>query len=74
MKFIMGGGVFQAAPRVPYVVVHVGPPNMKAESITRAKRPLAPRAPLGKFEITLANFEMQITGEWWESRLRFLRL
>jgi hypothetical protein len=73
MKFIMGGGAFQAAPRIPYVVVH-GPPNMKAESITRARRPLAPRALLSKFEITLANFEMQITGAWWGSRLRFLRL
>ena len=36
-------------------------------------RGVPPRAPLSKFEITLANFEMQIVG-WWGSRLRFLRL
>lgn len=68
MKFIMGGGPFQSGPRpFPLVGVYVvvGPPNMKTESITRvaARRTLflsTPRAPLSKFEITLANFAMQI--------------
>lgn len=67
MKFIMGGGPFQAGPAAIFPTQYVGSPNMKTESITRSSLEgtfsASPIKQIRNYACKFRNANRQLVGE-----------